>query len=183
MANLWFYCSCVKVNSYNILANRSWEKFDELTSHICTFYVTQSFLSRDPFGFWSLGYPGIQGLGWQGYACVKNLPWVGGEVCAKFGGDWSNGSGVKRVHRYKQSLLHGYQMAFFKCFHMVGVDKTGLKQSALSSFPTFCHINWFKDSTNEMKLLFWTVLKTLFIIRKWKCSEKKLRESGIEPVH
>jgi len=37
------------------------EKFDELTSTTWTFYVTQSFLSRDPFGFWSLGYPGSGG--------------------------------------------------------------------------------------------------------------------------
>jgi len=29
----------------------SQEKFDELTSPIWTFYVTQSFLSRGPFGF------------------------------------------------------------------------------------------------------------------------------------
>jgi len=34
-----------------------------------------------------LGYPGIQGLGWRGHACVKNLPQVGGEVYAQFGGD------------------------------------------------------------------------------------------------
>jgi len=31
---------------------------------------------------------------------------VGVEVCAKFGGDWFGGSGVKEGHRYKQSLLH-----------------------------------------------------------------------------
>jgi len=47
---------------------------------------------------------------WQDHACVKNLPWVGGEVCAEFDGDWSGGSGVKRGHRYvyrdKQSLLY-----------------------------------------------------------------------------
>jgi len=76
------------------------EKFDELTSPIWTFYVTQSFLSSDLFGFWSLECPGVQGLGWWGHACVKNLP------RAKFGGDWSTGSGVKRGHRYKQSLLY-----------------------------------------------------------------------------
>jgi len=49
---------------------------------------------------------GVQGSGWCGYACAKNHPWVGGEVCAKFGGDWSGGSGVKEVHRYKQSVLY-----------------------------------------------------------------------------
>jgi len=38
-------------------------------------------------------------MGWQGHACVKNLPWVGGEVCGKFGGDWSGSSGMKRGHR------------------------------------------------------------------------------------
>jgi len=61
----------------------------------------QSFLSLDPFGVW-----GTPGLSLQGHACVKNLPRVGGEVCAKFSGDWSGGSGVKRGHRYKQSLLY-----------------------------------------------------------------------------
>jgi len=66
------------------------EKFDELVSPIWTFYVTQSFLSRDPFGFWSP---------W-GHACVKNLPRVGGEVCVKFGGDWSGGLHMKGGHRY-----------------------------------------------------------------------------------
>jgi len=55
---------------------------------------------------WSLWYLGVQGLSWWGHACVKNLPRVGGEVCAKFGGDWSSGSGVKRVNWYKQSLLY-----------------------------------------------------------------------------
>jgi len=43
-----------------------------------------------------LGYPGIQGFDWHDHACVKNLPQVGEEVCAKFGGDWSGGSHVKR---------------------------------------------------------------------------------------
>jgi len=57
------------------------EKFDELTS----------------FGVW--GTLGSGGLGWCGHACAKNHPWVGGEVCAKFGGDWSGGSGVKKGHR------------------------------------------------------------------------------------
>jgi len=78
------------------------EKFDELTSPIWTFFVKQSFFYSDPFGFWSLRYPS-----WRGYACVKNLPWVGREVCAKFGGDWSNSLSVKRGQRYlRQSLLY-----------------------------------------------------------------------------
>jgi len=68
-----------------------WEKFDKLTSPIWTFYVTQSFLSCDPFGFWSLRYLRVQGSGLWDHACVKNLSRVGGEVCAKFGGDWSGG--------------------------------------------------------------------------------------------
>jgi len=54
--------------------------------------------------FW--GTPGKRGSSWRGHACVKYLPWVGGEVCEKFGGDWSGSSGVKRVQRYKQSLLY-----------------------------------------------------------------------------
>jgi len=39
------------------------------------------------------------GSGCWGHACVKNVSRVGVEVCAKFGEDWSDGSGVKRVHR------------------------------------------------------------------------------------
>jgi len=60
----------------------------------------------DHLGFEVWGTQVVQGLGWQGHACVKNFSRVGGEVCAKFGGDWSGGSGVKRVHRYKESLLY-----------------------------------------------------------------------------
>jgi len=47
------------------------EKLNEIKSPIWTFYVPQSFLSHDLFGFWSLGYPGV---GWIGHTCVKNLP-------------------------------------------------------------------------------------------------------------
>jgi len=50
------------------------EKFEELISPIWIFYVTQSFLSRNPLGFWSLGYPGVQGSSCWGHACVNNLP-------------------------------------------------------------------------------------------------------------
>jgi len=88
------------------------EKFDELISPIWTFYITQSFLSRDPFGFLSLGYPGVQGSSWQGHACVKKLPWVGGEVCAKFGGDWSGSLGMKRGHIYCLVFVHFISMVF-----------------------------------------------------------------------
>jgi len=49
------------------------------------------------FRVWST--PGFRGRVGEGHACVKNLPRVGGEVCAKFGGDWSGGSCVKRGHR------------------------------------------------------------------------------------
>jgi len=41
---------------------------------IQTFYVTQTIFSSDQFRFWSLGYPGINGLGWRSHSCVKNLP-------------------------------------------------------------------------------------------------------------
>jgi len=61
------------------------EKFDELMSPIWTFYVTQSFISCDPFGFWSLGSPGVKGLGWQGHACVKNLPELEWRLVWRFG--------------------------------------------------------------------------------------------------
>jgi len=43
---------------------------------------------------------GVRGLGWRGQTCVKNLPQVVGEVCAKFGRNWSVGSHVKEGHRY-----------------------------------------------------------------------------------
>jgi len=48
------------------------------------FFVKQSFFPSDLFRFWSLGYPGVRGLGWRGHTCVKNLPRVDVEVCAKF---------------------------------------------------------------------------------------------------
>jgi len=48
---------------YVLLANgAAQEKFDQLTSPIWTFYVTQSFLSRDPFG--EPRGPGV-GLAWS----------------------------------------------------------------------------------------------------------------------
>jgi len=50
----------------------------------------------------------------RGHACVKNLPSDGREVCAKFGGDWSGSSGVKRAHRYivTNSLFYIYRQPF-----------------------------------------------------------------------
>jgi len=57
-----------------ILANQAGKNLMSIMSPIWTFYVTQSFLSPDLFGFQSLGYPGVQGLGWRGHACVKNIP-------------------------------------------------------------------------------------------------------------
>jgi len=60
------------------------------------------------FGAW--GTPG-QESGGRG-RCVKNLPRVGVQVCAKFGGDWSRGLLVKEGHieldKYKRSLLYVY---------------------------------------------------------------------------
>jgi len=47
------------------------------------------------------GVPQGPGVGLARSSCAKNLPRVGGEVYAKFGGDWSGSSGVKRVHRHK----------------------------------------------------------------------------------
>jgi len=43
------------------------------------------FFSRDLLMFWSLENPRVRGLGWRGHTCIKNLPWVGVEVCTKFG--------------------------------------------------------------------------------------------------
>jgi len=46
-----------------------------------------------------LGY--FRSGSWVGgvHTCVENLPGVGGEVCAKFGGDYSGSSGVKEGQR------------------------------------------------------------------------------------
>jgi len=65
------------------------------------FFVYQSFFTSDLFRFWSLGYPRVRGAGWWGQTCVKKLPQVGVQVCAKFGGDWSGGLLVKEEHRYR----------------------------------------------------------------------------------
>jgi len=40
----------------------------------------------------------VRGLGWRGHTCIKNLPRVVGEACAKFGGDWFGGSHMKEGH-------------------------------------------------------------------------------------
>jgi len=70
-------------NFISILGNRG---PGEIKSHIW-YFCKAKFFSNDLF--WSLGYPGVRGLGYQGQTCVKNLSWVGVEVCAKFGEDWS----------------------------------------------------------------------------------------------
>jgi len=49
------------------------------------------------------------GLDWQGHNCVKNLPQVSVEVCAKFVGDWFGGSCMKEGHRY--SLFYIFILA------------------------------------------------------------------------
>jgi len=79
------------------LANRAQEKFDDIT-HLDILRYTKFSL---PWPIWVLefGVPRGPGFGFRGHACVKNLPLVGSEVCAKFGGDWSGGSGVKKGHR------------------------------------------------------------------------------------
>jgi len=41
-----------------------------------------------------------------GQTWVKNLPRIGGEIRAKFGGDWSGAWHVKRGQRYKQSVIY-----------------------------------------------------------------------------
>jgi len=62
------------------------EKINEIKSLIWTFFLTQSFSPVIFFlEFWSLGYPRFRGSGWRDHTCVKNLSWVGVEVCAKFG--------------------------------------------------------------------------------------------------
>jgi len=94
------------VGNIDILANPGPEKFNEIKTPTWTIFVKQSFFSSDRFRFWSLRYPGVRGLG-----CVKNLSWVGVEVCSKFGGDWSGGSRVKEGYRYEgsNSLLYIYR--------------------------------------------------------------------------
>jgi len=92
------------------------------------------------------GVPWGPGLGWRSHACAKNHPWVGGEVCAKFGGDWSGGSGVKEGHRYigTNSLFFIYifysilsEMNFFCIFCIFIVDY------ALSFVLIYDHTNTF----------------------------------------
>jgi len=42
---------------------------------------------------------------------LKNLSLVGGEGCAKFGGDWSGGLGMKSRYRFKNAK--SYQVPTF----------------------------------------------------------------------
>jgi len=70
-----------------------------------------------PWPIWVLEFGVSQGQRSRrrGHACVKNLPWVGRKSCAKFGGDWSCSSGVKRGHRYihTNSQFYIYRLRFF----------------------------------------------------------------------
>jgi len=105
----WYQNDFINSLLYFILANwapalpgKNLVSLRDSSGHFCK----ARFFSSDLFRFWSLGYPGVWGSGWRGHKCVKNLPRIGGEVCAKFGGDWSGSLHVKRGHRYKQSLLY-----------------------------------------------------------------------------
>jgi len=83
--------------------NAAREKFNAIFLH-------QSFFNIDLFRFWTLSNSRDRGSDWWGQTCVKNLSWVGVEVCTKFGGDWVGGLRVKEGYmyllRYKQSVLH-----------------------------------------------------------------------------
>jgi len=78
------------------------------------FFVKQYFFCSDLLMFCSLGYPGVRGSGWWGHACVKNLSWVGVEVCAKFGRDWFGGSSVKEGHIYSLFYIHSLNFKWIK---------------------------------------------------------------------
>jgi len=85
---------------YPELANRclGTKNFEGYPSEHFTLHKVFSPVTLKGFGVW--GTQGSRGLGWRGHTCVKDLPWVGGEVCAKFGGDWSGGSREKEEYRY-----------------------------------------------------------------------------------
>jgi len=51
MALSSFHYNSNLVNTSQPGPGTTWEKFDEFTSPIWTFYITQSFLSHDLFGF------------------------------------------------------------------------------------------------------------------------------------
>jgi len=70
--------SQITTKFYGILANRAPALPGKLIKHFKGTHLdilrhTKFSLPR-PFGFWSLGYPGVQGLGWRGHTCVKKLP-------------------------------------------------------------------------------------------------------------
>jgi len=70
-----------------------------------TLYVLLKVFSRVTclsFGVW-----GTSGSGWRGGACDKNLPQVGVEVCAKFGGDGSGSLRAKNVQTVSFIYTHG----------------------------------------------------------------------------
>jgi len=75
-------------------------------------FEKQSFLLQWSALVLEFGVPRGQGVRLQGHACVNDLPWVGVEVCAKFGADWFGGSGMKEDTGtyigswYKQSVLY-----------------------------------------------------------------------------
>jgi len=76
------------------------EKFDELTPPIWIFYVAQSFLFHLDFGVW--GIPGSRGWVGRVMLVLRTFP----ELVGRSVQNWSCGSGVKRGHRYKQSVLY-----------------------------------------------------------------------------
>jgi len=79
------------------------EKFDEIKSPFWTFFVKQSFFSRDLLRFLSLGYPKVRGSGsrvGRVILVLRTYLELAFEVCTKYGGDWSGSSCVKEGHRY-----------------------------------------------------------------------------------
>jgi len=119
----------------------AWEKFNEIKLPIYTFYTTKSFLSRDQSEFWSLGYPGVQGLGWRGHACVKNLPRVGVEVVqnlVEIGPAvraWKGNIGKYIRTKYKQSLLYICRDGFMWTFSLTWESITLTSYLSLLSHP------------------------------------------------
>jgi len=104
-------------------------------------------------------------LGWRGHACVKNLPRVGGEVCAQFDGDWSGGLDMKRVQRYKQSHFYIYRYKLPIFTFKVEDSKLTLTMHFLNEMGRLvsCHYNFSmnlspyslhgKPNKNEKKFL------------------------------
>jgi len=104
------------------------------------------------------------------------------EVCAKFGGNWSSSSGVKRGHRYKWSLLYrDWQNAtqnrtrgiswikeqFLKMVDLIKVNQERYLSPLLDPWPPN---PWACDGRNAKPARKLTELEVFFSARTWPLS-------------